>query len=566
MMLLKKALIFLLVFCMIFSFGVVGASAECYTDISYILETGEITVSGTSSKENMVVIISPSSVLPQDFSDDNIPSVIKQVSVNGDFEVTLGMPSRASVGEYTVYVRIGSYQTSYVFMHINYLGAKRVVESLSVADGEEFRNLIAENGQILGIDANNVGYVSNFEEIVILLDNMTFDSVEDFQKKYKKVLAISLIQGETNPETVVSLMAENASVLGINYEKDFEKDKRLSDVSKTELAKTLGEISYTEYCDEDGNINFKKIMEDIKPVVVIKNVTNWIGIKEIITDSFKDVFSDAISDSKYYKKIKDKDAVYEELAKKNYDSLDKLLEEFETAAEKVYKREKNTSSGGGGGGGSSSSSKENVIGGAISGGVTVSPGYDGENNKKSDVEFTDIDKSHWSFVAVSELCSEGIIKGYEDGTFRPSNNITRAEFTKLVLFFASSVESKENVTFNDVNENDWYYSAVTMAASKGIVSGTGEGFSPNAFIKREDAALIVYRILNLTGNKLYGYRPFADREEVSEYARDAVFTLAGSYILNGTDDNKFMPKNNITRAEAAKLIYGAFVEFAQKEE
>ena len=160
--------------------------------------------------------------------------------------------------------------------------------------------------------------------------------------------------------------------------------------------------------------------------------------------------------------------------------------------------------------------------------------------------------------AVDKLCADGVISGYEDNTFRPSNKITRAEFVKLILSFASSVKEGDSVSFEDVNDSAWYASFVKSAAAKGIIKGDGGKFSPDSYIKREDAALIIYRLLALTDKAPDDYRIFADRDDVSPYAQDAVFALAGAYIVKGNDNNMFLPKSFITRAETAQLIYNAF--------
>ncbi|MBR1736222.1 MAG: S-layer homology domain-containing protein, partial [Firmicutes bacterium] len=100
-----------------------------------------------------------------------------------------------------------------------------------------------------------------------------------------------------------------------------------------------------------------------------------------------------------------------------------------------------------------------------------------------------------------------------------------------------------------------YFSAVMWAADNNIVYGIGNDMlAPNTSITREDTAAIVYRYLKAAAAD--DNNTFADSEEISTYALDAVNTLSAEGIINGYPDNTFRPKNTITRAEAAAVLYG----------
>ena len=101
---------------------------------------------------------------------------------------------------------------------------------------------------------------------------------------------------------------------------------------------------------------------------------------------------------------------------------------------------------------------------------------------------------------------------------------------------------------------------------KGLILGNDGFFRPNESITREDAALIVYRWLTQKDGRLLTKKYFSDRSSISEYAREAVEALAGAGILKGNENGVFKPKNSITRAEAAQLIYAALQSAARKGE
>ena len=116
--------------------------------------------------------------------------------------------------------------------------------------------------------------------------------------------------------------------------------------------------------------------------------------------------------------------------------------------------------------------------------------------------------------------------------------------------------------FADTLDSAWYYDYVASAASKGIINGISDTeFGIGSTITRQDMAVIIYRIAGLCGLQLTEdgeYIPFADEIYISEYAFEAVRELSKSGIINGTDNNSFLPTGLATRAEAVKMLYGAY--------
>ena len=139
------------------------------------------------------------------------------------------------------------------------------------------------------------------------------------------------------------------------------------------------------------------------------------------------------------------------------------------------------------------------------------PGLD-YNYKKY---YTDVDESYWGFKEVAYLSEFGILSGYSDGTFRPNNKITRAEFVKIA-------ESFEALTwglspYNDVDGGHWAFRYIVSSAAKGWISGYPDGsFRPNSLISRAEAVTIVNRLLERRPDKDYidthkpELKPFTD--------------------------------------------------------
>src|SRR5665647_3910899 len=107
---------------------------------------------------------------------------------------------------------------------------------------------------------------------------------------------------------------------------------------------------------------------------------------------------------------------------------------------------------------------------------------------------------HWAQTTIQAWVDQGTIKGYEDGTFRPENNISRAEFMTLVNGIFGYTEVKAT-TYTDVKADAWYADAVAKAAAAGYINGYPDGtMKPDNSISREEAATIIMKINKLTAN------------------------------------------------------------------
>ena len=182
------------------------------------------------------------------------------------------------------------------------------------------------------------------------------------------------------------------------------------------------------------------------------------------------------------------------------------------------------------------------------------PVTDESDVKKLNANFEDIAHVKWAHTAIRYLYKEGIVSGRNATTFAPDESITRAEFVKMiVLGFGLETNNAEN-KFRDISNSAWYKDYVLTASSYGVVNGDEKGnFNPNKAISREDAATLLYRLMNPKGD--FEKSDFKDYNKVSDYAKKAVDYMQSEGIINGIGDGIFAPKNNITRAQAAKMLY-----------
>lgn len=170
-------------------------------------------------------------------------------------------------------------------------------------------------------------------------------------------------------------------------------------------------------------------------------------------------------------------------------------------------------------------------------------------------------ENHWAKSSILELSKRNIMGGYGNDIYKPNNNITRAEFTKLILSSLNIGSQNYDSPFTDVKKGDWYYSTITTAAHLNLVGGTSATqFEPNKVISRQEISVMITRALNQ--QNIYPVEStelFLDEASISPYAKSAVKKLQHLGIVGGKvqgPQNKyyFKPKDNATRAEAAVMI------------
>lgn len=147
------------------------------------------------------------------------------------------------------------------------------------------------------------------------------------------------------------------------------------------------------------------------------------------------------------------------------------------------------------------------------------------------------------------------MNGYGDGTFRPDENITRAEAAAIAARLSSLYSSDMNYpcSFSDTDENAWYANVVGFAAAKGIVTGYEDGsFRPDDYVTRAEFSAMMAKAINLN---LIGGVSFSDVGE--HWAKGYINALHAKGAINGYADGTFRPDQAVTRAEAAKIANGA---------
>ena len=177
-----------------------------------------------------------------------------------------------------------------------------------------------------------------------------------------------------------------------------------------------------------------------------------------------------------------------------------------------------------------------------------------------DHKFSDIN-DYWAATYVDFLYNANITTGYSDGTFRPNQNISRAQFAVMLYRYLKLDESKYadvSLPFADLDIIPEYaIPAVKALYTEGVISGAEKNgrlyFNPNNALTRAQAAAMIgrtqakgYALANLT---------FTDSGKIPGYADYYIRTMAAQGVINGYSDGSFKPHSNITRGQMAKILY-----------
>jgi len=116
------------------------------------------------------------------------------------------------------------------------------------------------------------------------------------------------------------------------------------------------------------------------------------------------------------------------------------------------------------------------------------------------VQFSDLAPNHWGYEKIVEFVQKGYMKGYDDNTFKPDGSLTRAEFVHVINnYFGFTGNENVVTTLSDVNQNEWYAKGVNEAIARGYMIGYEDGtFRPNNPITRQEAIVVLAKILILS--------------------------------------------------------------------
>ncbi|MEH1871039.1 fasciclin domain-containing protein [Nostoc sp.] len=187
----------------------------------------------------------------------------------------------------------------------------------------------------------------------------------------------------------------------------------------------------------------------------------------------------------------------------------------------------------------------------------------------STVNLTDVSSDYWARPFIQALADNNVIAGFPDGSFRPNQGVTRAEFAALIQKAFPNQNRVRQLSaggFKDVTAGYWAASAIQNAYETGFLAGyPGNVFRPNEQIPKVQALVAVSNGLGLTANStgtssdLSTY--YTDASAIPNYAVASVTAATQSNIVvNYPDLKQLNPQQPLTRAEAAALLYQALAK------
>ena len=168
--------------------------------------------------------------------------------------------------------------------------------------------------------------------------------------------------------------------------------------------------------------------------------------------------------------------------------------------------------------------------------------------------FADVAPGIWYAGAVSYVYDNGLMSGISGSMFAPELSMSRAMLATVLYRMAGSpaVSGKDN--FTDTDNDAWYSDAIVWAQKNGYITGySSQTFGTNDPVTREQMATILWRY---TGSPAASASSgYADADQISAWAKDAVDWAKEDEVLSGKPGNRFDPTGQATRAEAAVMLH-----------
>jgi len=169
-------------------------------------------------------------------------------------------------------------------------------------------------------------------------------------------------------------------------------------------------------------------------------------------------------------------------------------------------------------------------------------------------EFNDV-TNHWAKEYVERLTFMGVVNGVDDNNFRPSSHVTRAEISKVLGLALALDDENSPLDFTDAEEiPKWAISSIGNLVKKGIIKGYEDNtFRPSSYITRMELAALLSPILakqKIDSEEIL----FKDNDIIPNWGKDAIYSMKSLGILEGYEDGTFRPNNLVTRGEMSKVM------------
>lgn len=564
--------------------GAAFAAPAC--DVSVDTDTETITISGTidvSGETQLSLIILNAGMLgenPYELSDFLLASLAQQklntvydenfkdvinsfrqvkTEADGSFETSFKMSAPVS-GDFGVVLNYRKNEADEfaVVVPFFYCTPEHVglaVDAVNGADSANMANKIVSLSRELNIDVTDYkklgssaqatisAYVHNVAKELKAENGKGFLGAGDVKAAFSEAMGYYELKN-ADSKKLDSMLEKHSNLLALSEMSEYGTYTDI--LNMAEQKDVLEACAGFADCDDINEI--KRLFGDKVILCAVKTAESWTEINPILTAN-KAAFT--ALDSEYWD-LEDTSDIDKEIVGMTFDSLSELTEEMNTLIEDDDKGGYGGGYGGGSSGGGGGSSSNRGGGAALTAPPISNNVADTQISKE--LPFNDMADYDWAKEAVTELYKAGIVNGKDNKSFAPGDFVTREEFIKMLVCLLDKHDENAKADFNDADENAWYYSYIGSAQLYGISNGLGDGrFGVGMLITRQDIAVMASRAAGIAAKA--DAPEFADTADISEYAKESVRALASNGMISGMGDGAFAPKQNATRAQAAKILF-----------
>lgn len=404
---------------------------------------------------------------------------------------------------------------------------------------EKYENMLTAEYEPLR-DTVVKGYTTEMARL--LITEAKFTDNASMTAAVQKNATITMLKNAKDADTVADLLNLYGENLEFDDKTAYEAYKGFSQPEKlataARLQKSVGTFS--------NQAAFYKALDSAVMITEIEQVNGPDAVKRIV-EKYK----------KYFDLSKAKTENYRAVAAASKAGTLSSIESIQTLLS--ASSDDSGKNGGSSGGGSGSSG----------GGKGISSAKIEATNQSVDMsekdlvlagQYKDLEQAEWAREAIVYLSQKGVLNGYDQDTFAPMEQVTRAQLCKMLCLAFEMHSDSPGTEYQDVPRSSWFWEPINILTALGVAQGMENNlFCPDEYISREDMAVLAHRLWKLRGgvyDSAAAELQFGDAGDISDYAKDAITELTAMQVLRGDENGNVMPKSSATRAEAAKFVYG----------
>ena len=510
-----------------------------------------ISVNGKSNSDEVSVFVTNGEAI----SATSVKAITLAAPSNGGYALNIVLPDSFPSGEYNVWASDGTLATPDKAVNAPYVlsstDKQNYAEQIAAMDSAALKEFF-EYDSTDELDTDNTAVLNGI--------GIISERPSDVQSLYNAVANLTLtgtyqeIVADINEQLALAITKEKGVAYGAdNYNAILGIDTTNELYKYAEENSLLDEVSTLMSKDYTDATSFNANLLDGAKLAIFANAPS-IAYATSFASTHSSFFNfDFSGDYTNLTDLQQQQVVQAAMSGTTADGMRTIFNNKVAELKNLNANNNNNYYGGGGGGGGGGASRPST---STNAGIPL-PEIKVEEEKPTPTQegFSDMNESHWAYGTVMSLVEKGIVNG-TDGKFMPEDNVTREQFVKMLVLAAKS-EEKGEVSFADVPSDAWYYEYVSAAKNNGIVNGVSQThFGTGLNITRQDMAVMIYNTMKSVGKSFEktASSKFDDTEEIKDYAIEAVKQLSAAGIINGRDNNMFVPSGNATRAEAATII------------